>query len=665
MSAAAAGTRKQILLLDWIRRALDEVDLSKLFVNADGSSSSIFGGAPSQWPEIICNSMALCSDDYLLSTLRVARSLADQICEAEHVAAEDRREEHGHHESSNQLPSLPPPGTSWADRVHVYLSSENHGDVNKSLFSIENAEITPTADKGRLEDRMQRIYSLGVVFYHMFSGGEHPPKLEHPTGEGEEIPESSHHSCSSEEVCQEPSENLEPLPLDFDVGGAIDLAGALSILDDVQEEGNLLFAVSEDHRFNHPNPKRRHTTQNDDHKMCSVSVEPLKAKYLPRALCDLVANMLDCANGTISNDETYQNMAEVRDDLQLMLDKPSIYLYDQDMGRLSTTGLQFGDTVFGRNAELSTIKDAYRRSVSGDSELVTICGQSGTGKTLLAYEFGKYALSTGGIFLSGKFDQLQQGKPFSALASAFNQYCGILLQNFELASEKQKLAHQMTYVLGREAYHLIKLIPNLANILGLEMNCIDVDEECINAQKRLQYLLCRFVEVISYSFGAPVTLFLDDLQWADAASIAAVSQLLLTGGLASHNTHFFFLGCYREGEIDNDNSLWKGLCNNDILSARSTNIKLNCMAEETLNSSLSETLCLSPRLTRSLSSVIYHKTKGNPLFVSRLILSLSRDGLLRPSLSLRRWEWDKEKILCQKLPDDVAHSESYYNSLAL
>ncbi|KAL7428984.1 hypothetical protein ACHAXM_001499 [Skeletonema potamos] len=298
--------------------------------------------------------------------------------------------------------------------------------------------------------------------------------------------------------------------------------------------------------------------------------------------------------------------------------------------------------------------DAYRRSVSGESELVTISGLSGTGKSLLAYEFGKYVVSSGGIFLSGKFDQLQQGKPFSALASAFDQYCGILLQNCELAPFAQNLAHQVTYVLGKGAHHLAKLIPNLAYILGLELNFIDHDEGCMNAQRRLQYLLCRLVEVISSTFAAPVTLFLDDLQWADPASVAALNQLLLSCGLASQNTQFFFLGCYREGEIDNLHPLREVICNNNLLDGRSTSIRLDCMDEDTLNTMVSETLCLSPRLSRPLSSIIYHKTKGNPLFVSQLMLLLSKDGLLRPSLSRGRWEWDEEKILCQKLPDDVA-----------
>eukprot|EP00984_Skeletonema_dohrnii_P034453 scaffold33562_cov125-Skeletonema_dohrnii-CCMP3373.AAC.7 len=492
------------------------------------------------------------------------------------------------------------------------------------------------------------LYSLGIVFYEICSGGERPAELEQ-----KQIGETTHGGeTGAEELFDE--EDFNP----FLQGETIHHDGELSMYQNMLSDYNL---SDDDSRSSYDmafqvqgDGPRKRRTQNENYNMCSVSVEPLKEKGVPRSLCDLIANMLDCANGTLRKDETYQDMSEVRDDLQLMLDKPSIYLHGQDMARLSYTGLQIGDTLFGRNAELSTIKEAYRRTVAGDNELVTIYGHSGTGKSTLAFEFGKYVLSEGGILLSGKFDQRQQGKPFSALASAFNQYCGILLQDCGLAPSKQKLAHQINHVLGREAHHLAKLIPNLATILGLESNCIIHDEGCTNAQNRVQYLLCRFVAVISSTFAATVTLCLDDLQWADSASIAAVNQLLLTGGIASQHAKFFFLGCYREGETDKCNPLWKTLCNNDLVNARSTDVKLDCMDEETLTTMVSETLCLLPRLTRSLSSIIYHKTKGNPLFVSQLMISLGKEGLLRASLSRRRWEWDKEKVQCQKLPVNVA-----------
>ncbi|KAK1737762.1 putative AAA ATPase [Skeletonema marinoi] len=293
------------------------------------------------------------------------------------------------------------------------------------------------------------------------------------------------------------------------------------------------------------------------------------------------------------------------------------------MGKLSTNGLQFGDT-FGRNAELSTIKDAYGRSFSGESELVTIFGQSGTGKSLLAYEFGDYVVSGGGIFMCGKFDQLRQGKPFNALASALNNCCGMLLRSNALLT--QQLIKGVNSVLGREAYHLAKLIPNLSFILGIDVtNHVNQDEDdCSNGQKRLQYLLCQFVQVLSSVFGSSVVLFLDDLQWADPASIEAVNQLLLTDSLSSINAHFFFLGCYREGEDNNCNSLWKEICSGDVLHAGSTNVKLDYMDEETVNLVISE-------------SCTYF-----------------RGGPLRPSLIQRRWEWDIEKIESQKLPENVA-----------
>jgi predicted ATPase len=156
-------------------------------------------------------------------------------------------------------------------------------------------------------------------------------------------------------------------------------------------------------------------------------------------------------------------------------------------------------------------------------------------------------------------------------------------------------------------------------------------------------------------FAAPVALFLDDLQWADAASIAAVNQLISSAGVSSQSTRFFFLGCYRaEEEISEDHPVSKLLCNVDAFSVGCTHVKLEYMEEDTLNMMVSDTLHLSPRITRPLSSVIYHKTKGNPLFISRLMASLSKEGLLRLNLSRRRWEWDLDKIRCQKLPDDVA-----------
>ncbi|KAK1742112.1 putative AAA ATPase [Skeletonema marinoi] len=582
--------------------------------------------------------VSLSSSDYLILALRLTCSLADEICR---VGEETGRS--------------PTPRFDWMDSIVVCLkSNSSKGDGTENVV---NTILTDDDDGIRVEvlpslfDKTENyasqmdgiLYSLGIVFFEIFSRGERPAELEQ-TQIGETTPNVF--GAGAEELY----EGFNP----FQQGGTID-AGELSMYKHLLSDYNLSDddSTSSEKAFQGDGPRKKRT-QNENYNMCSVSVEPLIEKGVPMSLCDLIANMLDCANGTLRKDETYSDVSEVRDDLQLMLDKPSIYLYDQNMGRLSTTGLQFGDTVFGRNAELSTIKEAYRRAVSGDSEVVTIYGQSGTGKSLLAYEFGKYVLADGVILLSGKFDQLQQGTPFSALASAFNQYCGILLQSCELSSSRgEMLAHQINHVLGREANHLAKLIPNLANILCLDTSGIIHDEGCTNAQNRLQYLLCRLVEVISSTFAAPVTLFLDDLQWADSASIAAVNQLLL-GGLASQNTHFFFLGCHRDGEADNCNPLWKSLCYNNLVNARSTDVKLDCMGEETLSTMVSETLCLSPRLTRSLSSVIYHKTKGNPLFVSRLMISLNKEGLLRPSLSRRRWEWDKEKIQCQKLPDDVA-----------
>eukprot|EP00985_Skeletonema_marinoi_P012293 scaffold5908_cov152-Skeletonema_marinoi.AAC.1 len=483
---------------------------------------------------------------------------------------------------------------------------------------------------------VQCIYSLGIVFYEIFSGGGRPVEL-----------------LKEDRTTAVEFVGFDPLPFDEDT--PIDFGNKFDIFDDLFNDDNL-FCEDEGQHL----PKKRQTHQNNSHHTrSSISVEQLKAKWIPGPLCDLIANMLDSTNGTLAGEDSYKSMMGVRDDLQLMLEKPAIFLYDQDMGRLSLSGLQFRDTVFGRDSELSTIKEAYRRSISGDGELVIISGASGSGKTMLATEFGKYVAAGGGIVLSGKFDQLKQGKPFSALASAFDLYCGNLMRDSG-PLRTAEVALKLISSLGKEVYHLARIIPNLAIMLGPSMSeLISHDQEvCANPQKRLQYLLCQFVDVISSAFDAPVTLFLDDLQWAVIASIDAVNQLLFTPDLSSslskRSNRFFFFGCCCEGGINEQHPLWSVFCHANLLHVKYSNLQLRCFEEDTLNVMVSETLRLSPRLTWAFSSIVYRKTKGNPLFVSRLMLSLSKNGLLRPNLKRRRWEWDEKKIQSQKLPDDVA-----------
>lgn len=204
--------------------------------------------------------------------------------------------------------------------------------------------------------------------------------------------------------------------------------------------------------------------------------------------------------------------------------------------------------------------------------------------------------------------------------------------------------------LGSDASHLIKVIPKLGNIL-IPSNYSGVssqDQGSLHALQRLCYLMCQFVEVITDHSRVAITLMLDDLQWADPASFLVLNQLLMRG-----LNNFFFLCCCRD-EVHEGHPFCKTMNNVTSFGIKSVTVKLDCMSRVTLNGTVSDLLCLPPRLVRSLSDLIYSKTKGNPLFFSQLMLSLNRDGLLRLSLPQQRWIWDEDEIRSTKLPDDVA-----------
>lgn len=165
---------------------------------------------------------------------------------------------------------------------------------------------------------------------------------------------------------------------------------------------------------------------------------------------------------------------------------------------------------------------------------------------------------------------------------------------------------------------------------------------------RMQLMFCRLIEVISLNSTVTVTLFMDDIQWADDASLAVLGRLL-----RQDHKGFFFLGCGRDDELLN-HPFWKTIEHVRSLGINTTTIQLDCVDENALVGAISETLCLLPRLVSSISSIIHSRTQGNILFVQQLLLSFRRDGLLYVDCAHKRWKWGEDKILASKLPENIA-----------
>lgn len=507
------------------------------------------------------------------------------------------------HNQNNELPlqSLPQ-STSLLNIMSAKLSTD------------DNTDIVSVVDGKSTRDKLLHIHALGLVLYEVFSGGE-----KHPQG----LSSAARNGTNQ---------------INFTEGLGFD-----------SEYHHSMGEMDGDDQCEY-GPSQKKKSSGIESTPSTFSTDHLKAKGLPRSVCELISNMIDCISGDMRGNEAYDKISDVIRDLQLMIEKPHTYLQELDIDKTTLTGLELKQAVFMRDAEYASLQCAYRRAVSGSSELAIISGPSGTGKSWLANRLGRFVTANKGMFLTGKFDQLHQSKPFSALSSAFNDYCGQLMREEE-SSRARDVAFKLQLALGQDSFHLVKLIPNLTSILAYAGGCNEMSyQDCANGQKRLIFLLCQFIKVITSCLDVPLTLFLDDAQWADEASISVLNQILKTSNI---NRQFFFVVSNRDDE-NNGRSIEKIVENIQDFGVTATHVKLDCMDMKTVNEMVSNMLCLSPRLVTSLSEIVYHKTKGNPLFFSQLMLSLNREGLLRVSLSRRRWVWEEEKIQSRSLPDDVA-----------
>lgn len=307
------------------------------------------------------------------------------------------------------------------------------------------------------------------------------------------------------------------------------------------------------------------------------------------------------------------------------------------------TRLQIPQKLYGRSADSAQLLGAFERVATGhQAELILVTGYAGVGKTSLVRELYKPITQQKGYFLSGKFDQYQRNIPYSAFVAAFADLVGQLLTEREAQLAQWREA--LLTALAPNAQVLIEVIPQLQLILGPQPAIAPLMPT--EAQNRFNRVLQQFIQVLATA-DHPLVLFLDDLQWADAASLHLIQVLLARG-----QEPLLLLGAYRANEITATHPLVQTLEALQTANLPVQTIALQPLHRGDIQALLSETFQRSPTVVAPLADLLLAKTAGNPFFMNEFLHALYLEGLLTVDAQ-GHWNWSIARIQQHGLTDNV------------
>lgn len=300
--------------------------------------------------------------------------------------------------------------------------------------------------------------------------------------------------------------------------------------------------------------------------------------------------------------------------------------------------------LYGREAEIGLLLNAYARACDGRPGLVLVTGHSGIGKSSLINEIHKPITRSKGLFASGKFDQFRRNIPYSALIQAFQS----LLRQVLTESDERiaQYRERLLAALGDNAGVIIEVIPELEYILGPQSAVPPLGPH--EAQNRFNLYFVNFVRVFAQP-EHPLALFLDDLQWADIPSLNLLELLGADNGCA----HLLMIGAYRHNEVSDGHPLPQAIERIRKSGAVLSWIELERLPQEDIVELVADTLNSPMEKARPLAQLVYRKTVGNPFFLHQLLKSLHEDGLIAYDYQNREWAWDILRIDRVGITDNV------------
>ncbi len=372
---------------------------------------------------------------------------------------------------------------------------------------------------------------------------------------------------------------------------------------------------------------------------CHITKQPVAVDAInfdvPKALAVVVSKLM-----AKNPEERYQSALGLKYDLLVCLN-----LYKEKEGAsnqifpLGTKDISdrflIPDKLYGRDKEVTALLEAFARITNppptfplqgGLRGVILLRGFSGTGKTALVKELQKPVTQAKSYFIKGKYDQFARNIPLFGIIQAFADLIEQLLTLSE--SEIIKWKNLILDAVGDNGQVIIDVIPAVELLIGKQPRCTELDVTA--AQNRFNLVFQNFIRVFC-SPEHPLVIFLDDLQWADAASLQLIRILV-------ELEHLLLIGAYRDNEVNSTHRLISTI--DDIQNAGATieTITLNALSFDAVNQLVADTLNSNVNETYSLTQYIYSKTQGNSFFTRELLNTLYIERVIY---------FDYEKSICQ------------------
>ncbi|MCL1465545.1 hybrid sensor histidine kinase/response regulator [Argonema galeatum] len=361
---------------------------------------------------------------------------------------------------------------------------------------------------------------------------------------------------------------------------------------------------------------------------------------IPEAISNILMKLL-----AKTAEDRYQSADGLKFDLETCLIKLQTIgaTFDFIAGGADKAGLlNIPQKLYGREAEVATLLETFDRvsapptwgGTRGGAELMLVSGYSGIGKTVLVNEVHKPIVRQRGYFIAGKFDQFKRNIPYASLIQAFQS----LIQQFLTESEAQIQAwkDKLLSALGINGQVIIDVIPEVELIIGKQPPVPELG--ATESQNRFSRVFKQFISVFTTK-EHPLVVFLDDLQWADSASLKLIEMLMTD----TESEYLLLIGAYRDNEVFPTHPTIQTIGKICQMGATVNHIVLGPLELVHVEQLIADTLNESVR-SKPLSDLLFNKTQGNPFFLTQLLKTLTLEDLLVYHLHSGEWQWNIKQI---------------------